>query len=153
IRTDEDLTGFSLLAIPQRIWWGRCGNDCREIQSQGGILMRYSKAAVARILCLILLVQASVAHAQEKGEARKNRIAILTRADLDTSGELLHVDRQLTDLLARQLREQSAVRGEKLVVVSAHTVEEFEKRNPSWGEMDRDAIGKELGADWLIGLK
>ena len=85
-------------------------------------------------------------------DKKEVRVAILTfSTDLETRPELIQVDRQLTDVLARKLREMCEANSENVTIVNPHKVEEFKSSHPSWRQEPNLAeIGRQFKADYLI---
>ena len=82
------------------------------------------------------------------------RVVIVTwTADLETRPEFINADRQLAELLGRDLKEMAKTNEEKLDVISGRKVEEFKNNHPKWREMELWEIGKAFDADHLIYLE
>jgi hypothetical protein len=88
-----------------------------------------------------------------KDEKKVPRVAILTWAGLETRSEFIHADRQLSDLLAAQLRDLAEGNQEKLTIVPPRKIEEYKNLHPNWREKDLAEIGRRLDADYLIYLE
>src|SRR5262249_37749707 len=67
-----------------------------------------------------------------KDEKKVPRVAILTWAGLETRSEFIHADRQLSDLLAAQLRDLAEGNQEKLTIVPPRKIEEYKNLHPNW---------------------
>jgi hypothetical protein len=85
-------------------------------------------------------------------DKKEVRVAILTfSTDLETRPELIQVDRQLTEMLARKLRELCEANSENVTIVNPHKVEEFKSSHPGWRQEPNLAeIGRQFKADYLI---
>ena len=82
------------------------------------------------------------------------RVVIVTwTADLETRPEFINADRQLAELLGRDLKELAKTSEEKLDVISGRKVEEFKNNHPKWREMELWEMGKAFDADHLIYLE
>jgi hypothetical protein len=83
------------------------------------------------------------------------KVAILASNGLETRPEFLQADRQLADLLGRQLTELSKYNGENVLVLSPRKVEEFKSAHPNWyrGEIELAEIGRRLKVDYVIYLE
>jgi hypothetical protein len=84
---------------------------------------------------------------------REPRALILTYAQLDTRAELIHADRQLSQLLAVHLQQLVETAKQKLNIVPTRKVEEFKNAHPDWRGMDNAEIGRKFGADYVIYLE
>jgi hypothetical protein len=86
---------------------------------------------------------------------RKNepRVAIFTWMAMETLPEFIHADRQLSDMLAIQLRKLAEDNSGKLTILRSRKVEEYKNAHPTWRAMDLADIGKQLGVDYLIDLE
>ena len=73
--------------------------------------------------------------------------------ELETRQEFINVDRQLAELLGRDLKGLAKAAEEKIEVVSARKVEEFKNAHPSWREMELVDIGRKFDADHMIYLE
>ena len=79
------------------------------------------------------------------------KVAILTHSALETRAELIQADRQLAELLAKQLRERCAKNKEKVTVVAPRRVEDYKNSHPRW--RDPLEVGRELKVDYVIYLE
>jgi hypothetical protein len=80
------------------------------------------------------------------------RVVVLTDNGVETREEFLAADRQLTDLVTKQLKELAAAQGAKLEFVNLRKVEEYKSAHPHWKEDARQA-GTDLKADYVIYLE
>jgi hypothetical protein len=88
------------------------------------------------------------------GDVKKeNKVLILAWSGLETRAEFIHADRQLAELLAKQLQTQCEANQEKINIISARRAEEFKNTNPNWREMDMPEIGRRFGVDYIIYLE
>jgi hypothetical protein len=93
----------------------------------------------------------SLASADPKKEPR---VVILTwNAALEMRSEFIHADRQISDLLAANLRELAGGYKEKLSIVDSRKVEEYKNNHPNWRSMDLRKVGQQFDADYLIYLE
>src|SRR5262249_33648242 len=81
------------------------------------------------------------------------KAAIVTHSTLEVRPELLRADRQLSELLAKQLTEQCKDNGEKVSIVPTRKIEEYKNQHPGWKDDDLDEIGKHFNADYVIFLE
>ena len=73
-------------------------------------------------------IDAKLRHlAGKKDDKKTPRVVILAWSGLETRPQLIHADRQLSDLLAEHLRQLAEAFEEKLTIVPARKVEEFKK--------------------------
>jgi hypothetical protein len=87
-------------------------------------------------------------------DAKKDpRVVILTYTALETRAEFIQADRQLAEMLAKQLTEAAKGNQEKLTVVPPRRVEEYKNTHPSWREQDLPQLGKAFDADYVIYLE
>jgi len=91
--------------------------------------------------------------AVEKKSKKDSRIVILTWGGLEMRSELIHADRQLTDLLTKQLVELAGDNDEKLTIIPSRKVEEYKNSHPNWRELDQAQIGRHFDADYVIYLE
>jgi hypothetical protein len=78
------------------------------------------------------------------------KVAILTYAALPPRAELIQADRQLAELLARELTELFKVNQEKVTVVPPRRVEEYKNTHPSRRGYDPAEVGHHFNADYVI---
>jgi hypothetical protein len=81
------------------------------------------------------------------------KVVVLSYAGLETRPEFLRADRDLSNLLVRQLRDGFKYNSEKVTVVAPQKVEEFKNSHPNWHSMDLTEIGSRFGADYVIYLE
>lgn len=84
---------------------------------------------------------------------REIKVLLWTYMGLDTRMEFTQVDRQLTELLARQIRKMSEENDEKLTFISPRKVEEYKNEHPNWKTLDPDQVGRFFHADYVISLE
>jgi hypothetical protein len=89
------------------------------------------------------------------GEDGKKEITVVlwTYMGLDPRPEFAQVDRQLTDMLARKIRQLSEENQEKVTVVKPRLVEEYKNTNPNWKSLNLDQVGRYFKADYVISLE
>src|SRR5262245_3215404 len=80
-------------------------------------------------------------------------VVILASAGLETRPEFLRVDRELTNVLTRHLKQGFKDNKEKVRLVSAREVDQFKDDHPSWKTMDLVRIGRHFEADYVIELE
>jgi hypothetical protein len=81
------------------------------------------------------------------------RVVILTSTPLETRPEFLRADRDLANLIARQLREGFKANNEKAKIVSPTKVEEFKNTHPDWKRLDPSEVGGHFNADYVIDVE
>jgi hypothetical protein len=96
---------------------------------------------------------AKMKHLASDDPKKEPRVLILTYAGLETRAEFIHADRQLSEMLARNLKELAEPSSEKLNIVPPRKVEEFKNAHPNWREMEVAQIGRKFGADYVIYLE
>jgi hypothetical protein len=91
-----------------------------------------------------------LASADKKKEVRA---VILTYLALETRAEFIQADRELSERLAKHLRELCEANDEKVTIIPTRRVEEFKNAHPDWIKMDLTEIGRVLRADYVIYLE
>src|SRR5947209_7596089 len=81
------------------------------------------------------------------------RVAILASSGLETRPEFIHIDRELSRLLAQQLREAVKKNKENVQLVSISQVERFKDEHADWRSKSPEEIGKYFNADKVINLE
>jgi hypothetical protein len=81
------------------------------------------------------------------------KVVIWTYSALDPRLEFIQADRQLTDLLAKQIDQLSKENEEKVKVISPRRVEEYKNMNPNWKSLDPEQVGQFFKADYVISLE
>lgn len=66
--------------------------------------------------------------------------------------EFVGIDRELAAAIAKKLPEVGKANKETYAVVAPHLLDTFKMQNPNWRSMRAGAIGKRLGADYVIEL-
>jgi hypothetical protein len=85
------------------------------------------------------------------GVGKEPRVVLLVSTrGLETRPELIQADRQLAELLAKQLRDQCAANQERLAIVAPRKVEEFKGSHPNWQALDLREIGRSFNADYAV---
>jgi hypothetical protein len=85
------------------------------------------------------------------GVGKEPRVVLLvTSRSLETRPELIQADRQLAELLAKQLRDQCAANQERLAIVAPRKVEEFKSSHPNWQALELREIGRSFNADYAV---
>jgi len=83
---------------------------------------------------------------------KTTRVVLLTYMPLETRFELVQADRQLAEMLAKQLREMCELNQQKVEVVSPRKVEEYKNDHPDWKARDLAEVGRHFRADYLVYL-
>jgi hypothetical protein len=86
-------------------------------------------------------------------EKKAPKVAILTWSAMETRAEFIQADRQISDLLARDISELAKANKEHITFVSSRKVEDFKNNNPGWRALDMAEIGRRFGADYVICLE
>jgi hypothetical protein len=86
---------------------------------------------------------------EDKSKESKVVLLVSTRG-LEVRPELIQADRQLAELLAKQLRDQCAANDERLAIIAPRKVEEFKSSHPNWQGLDSREIGRAFGADFVV---
>jgi hypothetical protein len=81
------------------------------------------------------------------------KVVLWAYSQLDVRTELIQADRQLTDVLAKQLRTTSEENQEKVTIVSPRKVEEYKNTHPNWKSLDPLEIGRYFKADYVVSLE
>ena len=82
------------------------------------------------------------------------KVLILTHANAaGIPVEFIHADRQLAEMLGRNLLDYAKTSEEKLSILPQRRVEEFKNANPDWKQMPTTSIGRKLGADYVVYLE
>jgi len=84
---------------------------------------------------------------------KTSRVVILTYMPLETRFELVQADRQLSELLARQLKKQYEEDQVKVEIVPPRKVEEYKNAHPTWKERDLAEVGRDFHADYVVYLE
>jgi hypothetical protein len=86
-------------------------------------------------------------------DKKEVRVVLWTYSALDMRTEFIQSDRQLTELLARQIDQMSRENQEKVKIVSPRKVEEYKNLHPDWKSLDPEQVGKYFKADYVINLE
>ena len=78
------------------------------------------------------------------------KVAILTYGALEVRPEFIKADLQLSELLAKQLRELCEANDERVSIVQPRKVEAFKNTHPNWHTLDPAEVGQHFGADYVI---
>jgi hypothetical protein len=81
------------------------------------------------------------------------KVVILAYSAMEPRSEFIQADRQVTELLARQLTELARANEEKVVVVPPRKVEEYKNQHPSRRGCDPTEVGTFFKADYVIYLE
>jgi len=98
-------------------------------------------------------LDAKMKHLASEDKEKDSKVVILTWGGLETRAEFIHADRQLSEMLAQQLRKLAEDGKEKITIVPARKVEEFKNEHPNWRGMDLTEIGRRFGADYVVYLE
>jgi hypothetical protein len=97
--------------------------------------------------------EAGMRHLASEDPKKVPRVVIFTSMGLETRAEFLQADRQLSELLGKQLHALAAANGEHLAIVPTRQVEQFKNTHPRWRTMDPRDIAQAFNADYLIDLE
>ncbi len=87
-------------------------------------------------------------------DKKKNpRVVILTWAGVEMRSDFIHVDLELSNMLAAQLTELTRDNDEKLTIISSRKVEEYKNAHTNWCSQDLTEIGRYFDADYVINLE
>jgi hypothetical protein len=78
------------------------------------------------------------------------KVVILTYGALEVRPEFIKADLQLSELLAKQLRDLCEANDERVTIVQPRKVEAFKNTHPNWHTLDPAEIGKHFQADYVI---
>jgi hypothetical protein len=81
------------------------------------------------------------------------KVVLWTYMGLDPRPEFAQADRQLTDMLARNIHQVSEENQEKVVIVKPRLVEEYKNTHPNWKSIDLEQVGHYFKADYVISLE
>jgi hypothetical protein len=80
-------------------------------------------------------------------------VILVAPSGLETRPELMHTDRELADRLTRALTKRFADNKEKVKIVPAYQVAQFQDKNPDWREWTSRDIGKRFNADYVLSVE
>jgi hypothetical protein len=80
------------------------------------------------------------------------RVIILTSGQ-DNGAEFIHADRQISEALAKNLRDLAQIYKQRINIIPPRKVEEFKNTHPDWRTMCDQEIGDKFGADYVISLE
>jgi hypothetical protein len=86
-------------------------------------------------------------------KSQQVKVVVLTYIGLETRPEFLRADRDLSNLIVKQLREGFKANGENVKVVTPSKVEEFKNNHPDWHNLELTEIGRRFDADYVIYLE
>jgi hypothetical protein len=78
------------------------------------------------------------------------KVVILTYSALEVRPEFIKADLQLSELLAKQLRDLCEADDERVSIVQPRKVEAFKNSHPNWHTLDPAEIGTQFHADYVI---
>jgi hypothetical protein len=81
------------------------------------------------------------------------KVVILTYAQPAETADFIHADRQIAEMLGRNLQDFATNSEEKILILPQRRVEEFKNANPDWKRMSLASVGRRLGADYVIYLE
>jgi len=80
-------------------------------------------------------------------------VVVLTYSGMDARPEFVRADRDLSNLVVKQLRESYKANNEKVQLVSPSKVEEFKSNHPGWKRLGLAEIGSRFNADYVVYLE
>jgi hypothetical protein len=87
-------------------------------------------------------------------EKKKVKAMVLVYAQgVDNRRDAMQVDRDLAELLVKNMREQFESNQEKVDLIPPRQIEDFKSHHPDWKDSQPFAIGKLLGVDYVIVLE
>jgi hypothetical protein len=93
---------------------------------------------------------AGIKHLASADAKKEPRVVILTDFNnLETRIELIQADRQVAELLGKQLRSMAVESKEKLDIVPQRKIEEYKNNHPDWAT-DPRKVGRDLAADYVV---
>jgi hypothetical protein len=95
-------------------------------------------------------VPAELKQIGSKEKRKEVSVVVLTYAGPDTRPEFIKVDRDLANLITKELRAAFEANEEKVKVISTSKVEKFKQEHPNWTALDLAEIGKQFNADYVI---
>lgn len=121
----------------------------------GGLLLGAGcdMASLAYFILPEQRLDAKMKHLASDEKDKNPKVVILTWGGFEMRSEFIHADRQLAELLARELQRHAEEGKEKLTILPARKVEEFKTANPNWRGMPLPEIGRRFGADHVIYLE
>lgn len=97
--------------------------------------------------------EASLKRIASDDKQKEVKLVLVAYSGLETRPEFIQADRQLTELLAKHLRELFEYNKERVTVVSPRKVEEYKSNRPNWHqELDPAQIGRHFRADYVAFL-
>lgn len=90
--------------------------------------------------------------ASDKKTEPKVLILTYTRPD-GVQLDFIHAERQIAELLGRNLQQFAEGMEEKVALLPQRRVEEFKNAHPDWKQMGIAAVGRALAADYVIYLE
>lgn len=84
---------------------------------------------------------------------REVTVLILPYSTADVQTDQMGIDRQIGNLVVRQLADRCRVNKEKVKVIPMHRVEKFKSDNPGWKSMGAAEIGRHFMADYVVDLE
>lgn len=110
-------------------------------------------ASLAYFLAPEQRLDAKMKHLASEDKKKEPRVVVLTWAGLETRAEFIHADRQLSELLAQNLRQMAEASSEKIAFVPSRKVEEFKNNYPGWRGMDLAEVGRKFDAQYVVYLE
>jgi hypothetical protein len=96
---------------------------------------------------------AKLKHLASKKTEPKVLILTYVRPDAIQGVDFIHADRQIAEMLGRNMQQNAEKYEEKLALLPQRRVEEFKNANPDWKAMGNVAVGRQLGADYVVYLE
>jgi hypothetical protein len=91
--------------------------------------------------------------ADAKDKKKEVKVAILVYNQLDPIPELIQVDRQLSELLGKDIMEMAAANEEKITVIPQRRIEDYKNREQSRYGPSPEELGKHFKVDYVIYLE
>src|SRR5262249_50560591 len=98
-----------------------------------------------------LAPQCPIADPDKKKEVKA--MVLVLAESLEMHSEAMQADRQLADLLVKQLREKYQANQDKVTLVPPRQVDEFKSAHPEWKRLNPLEIGKIFKVDYVIVLE
>src|SRR5439155_23932072 len=81
------------------------------------------------------------------------QVVVIASDPVETGTEFIRVDRELGNILARNLQNHFKEAKEKVQIVSPRKVEKFKDDHPDWQAIQLADLGREFSADIVIFLE
>jgi len=80
-------------------------------------------------------------------------VIVAAYSGLETRPELVQTDHELAERLTQALDKRFAENKEKVKIVTASQVKQFQNKHPDWREWTMHDIGKHFGADYVLSME